>query len=514
MAESRRFNTGFLKVSTEQAALFLSVTPGFEHGPGIQRDGITAPRMRDPHSVAYVCDSRSVARAKPSATTDPYIQRAGTWTLYHHAKHFVESRGEDWQIIGIQSCGDLTMNPWHVAYLGESHLPNQQGILCGLLTDQDPQEPIGSRVYRCFVKWKPSIRPRPPSAYEWLDLAFHRIPNGYAAHITDHSTLERLEEWLASQSQYNQITKNISPLIEFALSGKPIVERGSELSLSNAIDRFQDIRHVFNLPTVKARGSFESEPVDYINFGEYQLFKHLNERRAALSSAVIVDLRIENHVSVDWDDLRNTLRHRHFKEVADSPSQRGFFRKYVDDVSNDKVEIFFPHNVYPFGVFGSHEDSIVCLASGGLSGRVGNTLEGITRIMFDFFGCYDAMVLDEGFDTFQVVNHNADGSAVHSNLTLLRKLLNFTCNLMTREHADSQSFANTYSFGKGLKTWPLNTPLAQELDGDATRLGTEDESDVMAVAPHRSQMRSVLIVATPSKSSLFSEPGHGEPPRI
>jgi len=34
--------------------LFLSVSPGLEHGPGIQRDGISNPRMTDPHSVPAV----------------------------------------------------------------------------------------------------------------------------------------------------------------------------------------------------------------------------------------------------------------------------------------------------------------------------------------------------------------------------------------------------------------------------------------------------------------------------
>ncbi len=33
-------------------------------------------------------------------------------------------------------------------------------------------------------------------------------------------------------------------------------------------------------------------------------------------------------------------------------------------------------------------------------------IEGITQIMYDFFGCTDAMVLDEGFDVFSVTNPN------------------------------------------------------------------------------------------------------------
>src|SRR5215213_5488648 len=54
----RQFQIGFLVTQSADEHLFLSVTEGFEHGPGIQRDGISKPRMTDPHSVPAVLNSR------------------------------------------------------------------------------------------------------------------------------------------------------------------------------------------------------------------------------------------------------------------------------------------------------------------------------------------------------------------------------------------------------------------------------------------------------------------------
>src|SRR5205085_875395 len=156
-----------------------------------------------------------------------------------------------------------------------------------------------------------------------------------------------------------------------------------------------------------------------------------------------------------------------------------------------KVEIFFPHNVYPFGVLGLRQEpngkasSLVCLSSGGLSGRVGNTLEGITRIMFDFFGCVDAMVLDEGYDVF-FVNNPQDGAHgyKYTNEELLKKILAFTEARMKRDQEGSIK-ASPKEYPGGMKDMPLNKLLVDELEADLTTVGTRDYSDVLAVEPQR-----------------------------
>ena len=185
--------------------MFVSVTPGFEHGPGIQRDGITSPRMRDPHSVPFICHSRNIETDHSlGSTIDSYVQRAGTWTLYKHLKEFNNNLGKkSWQITGVQSCGDLTMNPWHTAYIRKSYLTNQEK-LCGLMTQNDYQEPFGSRIYRCIIKWNSDVANRIGRRYDTLDLTIHNVPNGYSITINDPNTRETFHELLSNFKRYNK----------------------------------------------------------------------------------------------------------------------------------------------------------------------------------------------------------------------------------------------------------------------------------------------------------------------
>src|ERR1051325_2110407 len=292
MSKSARFNIGFFVMDRPEEQVFLSVTEAFEHGPGIQRDGITSPRMQDPHSVDGVCNQLRIACETPSTTTDGTLQRAGTWTIYQHLKRWVEHHGDEWTIIAAQSNGDLTMNPWHIAYRRPSKASLDRTDLCALL-NADAPEPINSRIYRCFVKWTEEAARACGKSYEFLDLHIIRAGTRHALTLNDAAAAEEHSSAFENLEHYDRTTKNVAPLVEFALSGKLIVERGVELSLANAIDRFQDVRHVFDLPEIVASGNYNDAQVSKINLGEYQLFRNLNERRAALSSPVIIDLDIE-----------------------------------------------------------------------------------------------------------------------------------------------------------------------------------------------------------------------------
>jgi hypothetical protein len=498
MSQSNKFSISFLRILGRSEQMFLSVTPDFEHGPGIERDGITAPRMRDPHSIPHVCEPRGITPdADLPYTTNPLVQRAGTWTLYHHLKRFHDQLGKKWQIIGAQSCGDLTMNPWHLAFIRCCYITRRSRLCALLLEANTSREPFDRRIYRSLVKWDRQAAKLANRKYEVLDIVIHEVPTppGYSLTVRGMDRDNGHLSWLNTLSGYDSRTRNIAPFVDFILTGKPIVENCEELSLPNAIDRFQDVRHIFNLPTVHAQGAYKGQLVQEVSFGEYQLFRNLNERRAALSSAVIIDLHIGDHVAIRWEDLEAKLIERHFKPVSDAPTRRGQYRRYTDDVLPHKIEIFFPHNVYPFGVLGCHEDQIVCLASGGLSGRVGNTLEGIARIMFDFFGSDDAVVLDEGYDTFQIINPKVDEKRYrYTNEELLCRILQFTKAMVDKEHKQSLQLSG-YEFSGGMKSWPLNKPLFAELDEETVEPCDADYSDVMAVEPGRSQVRSVVVFA-------------------
>jgi hypothetical protein len=183
--------------------------------------------------------------------------------------------------------------------------------------------------------------------------------------------------------------------------------------------------------------------------------------------------------------------------VAESPTRRGQFRKYPN---SNELEVFLPHNVYPFGVIGLSSGSLVCLASGGLSGRVGNTLEGITRIMYDFFGCEDAMVLDEGYDTFQVINpHSSEGHYKYTNEEILEAILRFTAEMLERELAESKPHHSLT-----MEDWPLNRDIVRNVREDSSKLDPtgKNPSDILIVRPHRSQMRSVIIFGVEKRSKI------------
>jgi hypothetical protein len=500
---SRRFEIGFSVTQGPDEHLFLSVSEGFEHGPGIQRDGITEPRMTDPHSVGAVVgrfglDGTDWQNLLP--TTNPYVQRAGTWTLYHHLKRFCARYGDKWRIIGVQSNGDLTMNFWHVAFLNKS-LDGAPNSICGLRTEGDAQEQIGQRSYRCLVKWSDQAFKLHEIRYEFVDLRFVHLTDGrWIAKISDPALAAKYDTWLTKLDGYGASVRDIGPFIEFALSGKPIVENGFEITLANAIDRFEDVRHIFNLPDVLASGHFNGNIVQKVNFGEFQLYGNVNERRAALSAPVVIKLNIDGYVTAKWDKVRERLKHRHYRETTESPTRRGQFRQY----SEHAIEIFFPHNVYPFGVLGirpsdadpDHGRDIIGLSSGGLSGRVGNTLEATAQIMFDFFGCTDAIVLDEGYDVFCLANPVRGGKFAYSNDDILRRVLSFTKTRVDEDAADAAEKSVNYPLGPDMKAWPLNRTMMAELEEDYQALNqAESYSDVIVVPPNRSQMRSVLIFA-------------------
>ncbi len=505
---NKHFDINFSISEGADEHMFLSVTPGFEHGPGIQRDGITSPRMTDPHTVPAVLNSHKIDSTKLDAhqlpaTTNAYVQRSGTWTIYHHIKKFIDTYGDKWQITAVQSNGDLTMNYWHVAYLNREGYPPS---LCGLLTNGDPQEDIGLRKYHALIKWNETAAKVRGRTYEFIKIKFEpTINEKWAIKAAMLDTLNELNDVFSELEGYDSNIHDIGPLLEFALAGKPIIKRGVELPFSNAIDKFEDIRHVFNLPKIEAVGHYQGHNVISANFGEYQLYKNINERRAALLNPIIIDLDIKGHVTLTPKNVRNTLISRHYREVKESPTRRGQFREYSDG----KFEVFFQHNVYPFGVFGIREaengvgTELVSLSSGGLSGRVGNTLEGITQIMFDFFSCSDAMVLDEGFDVFALSNPNTDGNLKYSNEQVLKKVCSFSKETFDSDakeaiaEAEVEALAGkeSYPLGKDLKKWPLNLVLAKELENDFDEFGHVPYEDIIMVPPLRSQMRSVLISA-------------------
>ncbi|HEY1205231.1 MAG: hypothetical protein ABSH46_11070 [Bryobacteraceae bacterium] len=486
--ESRAFTVGYMRFNSDDEEIFLSVTPGFEHGPGIQRDGISAPRMTDPHCVAYIAHARHTRRRQPATSTvNPYHQRAGTWTLYNHLAHFQDTLGKaGWRIIGVQGHGDLTMNYWHVAYCAQPAL-NSHPVFCRLNTveDQPVIEPHQDRTYRCLVKWKDTgRRPR----VEFRNIRF--LPAGSEAGVTVH---------LADDDD-----RDISEDISFAMAGKTIIENRVELPLEAIIDRFDDVRHIFTLPETPARG-FYRQQIHTAILGEYNLYNYINERRATLHGPVVIPLQPKTNLTFDWEPVQKTLVEKHFRPTghgSEIPTLRGQFRKYPGQTGQSEcVEVFFPRNVYPFGVIGMRSGldgqvapEIIGFSSGGLSGRIGNTLEGVTRVVYDFLACGEAMVIDEGLDVFQLVNPLSPtaGEHKHRNEEILATVARQTEALIETEEQDCD---RKFPGDSRLRDLPLNREIFQDVLQTPYKSPGPTTEEIFPVPPQRSQIRAVVIFA-------------------
>ena len=504
MVRNQVFNTGSLTLDTEKEQLFVSVTPDYQKGPGIQRDGITSPRMQDPHAVQDIMFPRLGRTAIPGldSTTNSYEQRAGTWTLYHHLKEFYDQLGQDWLIIGAQGCGDLTMNPWHLAYLGPNYYINSlQNQLCGMFLPGGYQEPINQRIYRCLVKWCDAMARHLGHRYEFLDLRFIMAGGANIIQINDPRVARRYDDFLRTLPGYDANLQNIAPFLEFALGGKTIIQQGDVVPLFTAIDRFQDVRHIFCLPgKIPCAGNFMKQAIDKIYLGEYQLYGDLNARRAALNGPIIVETQLISpggflNINLANPAVARELDEQQFKRVDFSPRRAGEYFPYP---GGDTVDIYFPKNIYPFGILGMSGQRIICFASSGLGARIGNTLEGITLIMSDGFGAEEAMVLDEGYDVFQMINPMEDDHAfTYTNEKLLGRVLAFTYDQMLLDKAESVKYpVNGPALGGNMRQWPLNQNLLNQVEIDyGIRAAGLDYTDIFPVRLSRSQIRSILIVA-------------------
>lgn len=480
--DSRSFSVGYVKYDQAKGEeIFLSVTPGFEHGPGIQRDGVAPPHMTDPHSVAYVCNARGVKRrSRRRHLIKAHEQRAGTWTVYNHLKRFHDTLGKQgWRVVGVQGHGDLTMNYWHVAYCDQSEF-GLEPKFCRLDTTEDGQaiEPYQDRTYRCLIKWKD--RANRPSKLEFHNV--HFLTAGKGAGVT---------VLLADEND-----EDVTDKVSLAMAGKTIIENRIELPLDAIVDRYDDVRHIFALPEIAARAVYEGKDIRKAIFGEYALFNFLNVRRAALHAPVIIPLSPAGTLFFRLSKVLNTLKDRKFRRTSSQseiPTLRGQYREYPGQKS---IDIFFPRNVYPFGVIGTpvppsetqSSTEIVCLSSGGLSGRIGNTLEGITRIMYDFLACGEAMVLDEGLDVFQLVNTTDEetGLPKYTNEELLGAVARETSELLATEQAE---------YGGSLTKMPLNQPVLSEVTNSPFKSKGPSPDEIFPVGLQRSQIRAVLIFA-------------------
>ncbi len=416
--------------------IFLLYSKGFEYGPGIHRNGQGSPWMIDRET-----QSRKIS--------DPLEQRKSTWLINKEARKMLQDSVSKWReeikqkqqqklmepsdaqqrllyldwlttssdnlpdyhsyfektypnysIVGMQGCGNLTMNEWYVAYLCSPFTDNRPTFI-GLPEDHVNRVP--PRQYTCLVKYK-------DGAVRIQTLIFN--------FLTKRVLLVREQA-------------DVTDDIEFAVYGTQLLREGELVEFSGIVEQIADVRHLFKLPNLNPKSKTKNEPnqrprrffgerqYDDVWFGEAELLENLAIRRASLNEPVLLNRQFQ-HMGADPDYIREIFESQGYRE----DKQRDRLLRYSNgtwrfrEETDELVEVKLFRNVYAYSLVGLNEaGNILALAVGGLAGRRGQTLESAVQNIRSY-GAIDALLIDQGDDVFQYTL--SSGGSYEERVKLLR----------------------------------------------------------------------------------------------
>jgi hypothetical protein len=426
----RRVSVVSLTPSEEE--IFLLYSTDFKRGPGIRRPGDRSPSMR---RIGAPWDE----------TTDPFEQRLGTWFIQEDCKKPEEEEitrrlkelgrelrqairqknpadidrlrrqekvlqrlldyarsgaaydGEfrdcypEYDIIGQQGCGDLTMNLWYVAYLCSTFTKGEK-VLVYL-----QEEPVSDRTYTCLVKWRDGR----VTVEEDVRLNPYDPP---------HLSIDG--EWVDKE-------------VEFAVSGKPVIRKGEKVDFTSVVHQFSDMRHLFQLPNLNPDRPLPDVPGDQgrrryyygrywdddVWFGEKQLLDDWNLQRTALRGAIVLD-RLYAGMGASEEQVAGAMKLTDYQPPRDPRSLQEGEWQFVPWNKN-LVEVYLRRNFYPWGMIGVDEDKkhVLAMACSGRQGQTGYTIEQACDTFIDATRrqgkqVWRALLMDEGNDVFQKVEVN------------------------------------------------------------------------------------------------------------
>lgn len=408
----------FSRAAQEQ--IYLLYSKGFEDGPGIHRNGQGSPWMVDP-----VQFNRRI--------TDPHEQRKGTWLINDDARQMVHDSVANWiqevsnkrdaglmevpdaeqridyyqefarsvaslpdyerefrklypdqTIVGMQGCGNLSMNEWYIAYVRSPFTRHERQFIA---LPEDRVNRIPPRRYTCLVKYRDNTVRIESLYFNLLRRCVCREPDG-GGDITDQ--------------------------VEFAVYGTQVLGNGELADFSNIVEEIADVRHLFRLPNLNPGTTTTSEPhrrprrffgkkqYDDVWFGEAELLQNQNLRRAALTEPVLLNRQFQN-MGADREFISEMFGRSGYREEQTThrglrPSNGSWrFRQENDEL----VEVKLLRNVYAYSLIGlDAQGNILALAVGGLAGRRGQTLEAAVQNIRSY-GATDALLIDQGDDVFQ-----------------------------------------------------------------------------------------------------------------
>ena len=430
--------------------IFLSYSHGREHGPIIERTGTSSPFMAHLHptypgqttsnpeglrlrtwlilaslrgdDLARVKEElRKATASGADAETIEVLEayKDENSTISAHDIMFSQAY-PDYEIIGQQGCGDLTMNLWNVAYLNS---PLARKNLAGQyepLLIHAYDEPISHRTYSCLIKQKPHRQ-----AYEFIrdklaieDAKFD--PN--ADNPNEMIYVKRNGNWQPCGDE-----------VEFALSNEQVIRDGEVVKLNHITEEFSDLRHLLYLPNLNPKTK-NNEPLTNVPgdkgrprfyfgnltnadiwFGEAQLLKDINLQRAAMEGPIFLG-RLDGGLGASVEQIRGAMELAKYEEVVE-PRQElkvGQYRFVPED--DTQVEVYLKRNLYGWTMIGLNatKDKIFSLACEGCpipSRRAGYVLEEAVSQLREA-GAENALLIDEGADVFQIALLGLNGEKV------------------------------------------------------------------------------------------------------
>lgn len=311
----------------------------------------------------------------------------------------------DYEIVGQQGCGDLTMNAWNVAYfnsdLGQDteHGGRPPTLVCL------PSEQTQFRTYSCLVKWKGSEVGLGRLTIE--EVQFRRTSE--VNETNEMVSVRYGETWLPRADR-----------IEFAVSNQQVIRNGEIVPIVTSCHQFGDLRHLLQMPNLNpADALYTGEPPNsggkylprqYFNtdqfgdiwFGEEALLKDTSQNlfRAALAGPVF----LEPPSGATVERLHGAFNRAGYQEArsATEPLLPGHWRSVRHTPQETVVDVYFKRNTYGWTMVGLSPDNrrILCLACTGKPGVTGYHLEQAAEILLRA-GAWNALLMDEGADVFQ-----------------------------------------------------------------------------------------------------------------
>lgn len=304
--------------------------------------------------------------------------RQGTISVWEHQTRYLSQKQDsNERIVGIIGHGNVTLNPYFVAWFGRD----------GLLTRLE-HEPISDRHYDCVV-----IDENNQATVETL-----RFKNDN--NITDKTGWQAI----------NALTDKCLPSsTQVAFSGQRIVKNGQAISRQELSEQiisglFYDLRHVFRFPAVPSGGYWR-------DLGMEQFY----DERGAINTDVVIKALEREAIATRWQDLtddktlvRQALFNKGYEESDNGkPGTYKFNGSYVD--------INFLDGIYCHTVMGvdKEEGNLCCMQLTGWSNNVGATIQGLSQLAANVF--QDAILLSNGGDVFYLVNHDQNQRTIPEN---------------------------------------------------------------------------------------------------